>query len=52
MIVLKFISLVIAIWFTYVNIIRMVYKQKLPAINFIIQAVAITTFIFIQWDLF
>lgn len=52
MVLIKFIALVISIWFTSVNIIKCCYGHSILPINFFIQAVAITTFIFIQFNLF
>jgi hypothetical protein len=52
MIILKFVSLVLAIWFSIVNIGRIYCKQSVSITNLFIQAVSITTFVFIQFKLF
>lgn len=45
----KLLFLFIAIWFTTVNISRMRMRSNIPAVNFIIQAIGITGFIYLQW---
>lgn len=52
MIILKFISLVIAIWFSIVNFGSLAHKQNVSMINLLIQALSITTFLFVQFKLF
>jgi hypothetical protein len=50
-ILIKFISFVIAIWFTSVNIIKGVRGQRIPATNFMIMSISIATFVFLQFNL-
>lgn len=52
LIVLKFVSLFFGIWFTNVNLGKLIYKQKISESNFFIQAISITIFIFIQFKLY
>jgi hypothetical protein len=49
LITLKFICLFIAIWFSLINISRIMHKCDVVAINFIIQAIGITGFVILQW---
>ena len=49
LLVLKFVSLVFAIWFTNVNLAMVFYKQTIPEVNFFIQALSMTIFIFLQF---
>lgn len=51
-IVIKCICLFLAIWFTIVNTVKMVYKQNIPVNNFFIQAIGITGFLILQFRLF
>ena len=46
MIIAAFISLVVALWFTFVNIGRISNKLDIPGMNFLIQAVSWSFFIF------
>lgn len=50
--IIKFVSLVIAIWVSIVNFALIKYRENVPIGNLIVQAVSIATFIFIQFDLF
>lgn len=52
MVILKFVSLVLAVWFTVLNFGLMFQKQEVPTGNFLVQALSIATFIFIQFNLF
>jgi hypothetical protein len=52
MVYIKFISLVIAIWFTVVNLGLIKHKQDVSALNILIQAISIAVFVFIQFKLF
>lgn len=52
MIILKFISLVIAIWFSIVNFGLIKHGESVSTINLIIQAISISLFCFIQFNLF
>jgi len=52
LIIIKFIALFVAIWFTMINIVSMYAKEYIPAINFIINALSITIFVFIQFKLY
>jgi len=52
MVVIKFISLVIAIWFSIVNIGSIAHKQNVPMLNLLIQSISIAIFVFIQFKLF
>ena len=52
MIILKFVSLILAIWFSIVNFGSIAHKQNVPMINLLIQALSIATFVFIQFKLF
>lgn len=46
MMAVKFLAWVIAIWFTFVNVTKIIRNQDVSAMNFALQAVAITTIIF------
>lgn len=46
---LKIVFLLLAVLFTIVNIGRIYYKQQIPVMNFILQAIGITGFIYMQW---
>lgn len=50
--IMKFISLLLGIWFTILNYYFFKNKENIPPINFFIQAISITIFIFIQFNLF
>lgn len=52
MIIFKFISLVLAIWFSIINFGSLAHKQNVPMINLLIQALSIAAFVFIQFKLF
>ena len=52
MIIIKFISLVIAIWFSIVNFGLLAHNQSVSTINLFIQALSIATFVFSQFKLF
>lgn len=52
MIIVKFISLVIAIWFTVVNLGMIKHRQDVSALNILIQSISIAVFVFIQFKLF
>ena len=52
MVVLKFISLVFAIWFSIINFGSIKQGTNVPMINLIIQSVSIALFCFIQFNLF
>ena len=47
--IIKFICLLIGIWFSIVNIGRMRYKQYVSTSNTFLQALGITGFIFLQF---
>lgn len=47
--IIKFICLLIGIWFSIVNIGRMKYGQNVPAVNTFLQALGIAGFIFLQF---
>lgn len=49
MIWLKVIFLFLGILFTVVNLVRLTRNSTIPAINFILQAVGWTGFIYCQW---
>lgn len=49
--IIKFISLVFAIFLTVVNTLRVITRLTTPGINFLLQAIAITVFLFIQFHL-
>lgn len=51
MVIIKFISLVIAIWFSIVNFGLLHHKQAVSSINLLVQSVSIATFVFIQFGL-
>ena len=51
MIILKLICLFLAIWFTIVNTVKLIYKNRLPALNLIIQAIGITGYTILQFKL-
>jgi len=46
---IKLSFLFIAVFFTTVNISRIFYKQQIFPINFILQSIGITGFIWLQW---
>ena len=48
MIILKIIFLFLMVFFSLINICKMVAKDRIPAANFFWQAVGITGFIFMQ----
>jgi hypothetical protein len=50
--ILKFVSLLIALWFTEINIMRFIRNADIPPINFFYQSVSIVLFIFLQFKLF
>lgn len=52
MIIIKFISLVVAIWFTVINGYFIKLKEGIPASNFLVQAISIATFVFLQFNMF
>lgn len=52
MIIIKFLALVIAIMFTVINFGKMLYEVDIPFANFLLQAISIATFIFLQFNLF
>ena len=47
--IIKFICLLIGIWFSIVNMGRMKYKQDVSTSNTFLQALGITGFIFLQF---
>lgn len=47
--IIKFICLLIGIWFSIVNMGRMKYKQDVSISNTFLQALGITGFIFLQF---
>lgn len=49
--IIKFVSLVIAIWFTAVNIVKAAQGSAIPSLNFLIMSVSIASFVFIQFNL-
>ena len=49
--IVKFICLVFAIWFSIVNFAKIVKDQDVSAANFVLQAISIAGFIFIQFGL-
>ena len=46
---LKLLFLFLAVMWTLVNTARFIGKQDIPALNFILQAIGITGFIWLQW---
>lgn len=53
LITLKLFSLVVAIWYTEVNIIKGIFRsQSVSARNFVIQALSIAIFVALQFNLF
>lgn len=52
MLILKFISLVLAFYFSVLNFGIIINKQALKVGNLLIQSLSIATFIFIQFKLF
>ena len=49
--IIKCAFLFLAVWLTIVNTLRACYKQKLPTINIFYQAIGITGFIVLQFNL-
>jgi hypothetical protein len=47
--IIKFLALFIGLWFTFHNITTVYYKATIQAGEFIVQALAITIFIWLQW---
>lgn len=47
--ILKISFLFIAVWFTIVNATRLIYKQSIPLINMLIQAIGITGTIYLYF---
>jgi hypothetical protein len=47
--VLKLLSLLFAIWFSEVNIMKAFREEPISKINFFIQSSSIAIFIFLQW---
>lgn len=41
--------LFLAVWFTIVNVIRVIGRNNVPAVNILIQAIGITGFVYLQW---
>lgn len=52
LITLKLFSLVFAIWFTEVNLLKGLLKHNIPYHNFVIQSLSITIFVALQFNLF
>ena len=52
MIIIKFISLIFAVWLTTVNVAKFSNGQSVSGWNFGIQSVSTATFIFLQFNLF
>jgi len=50
-ITIKILCLFVAIWFSIINFGKTAYKEKISVLNLIIQAIAITGFVVIQWNL-
>lgn len=49
--IVKFIALVFSIFLTTINTLRVINRMSTPGINFLLQAIAITVFVFIQFHL-
>jgi len=49
MFILKLVFLFFAVWFTIINIGRVLLKERVPGSNLLIQAIGITGFIVFQW---
>lgn len=49
--ILKITLLFLGVWFTLINICLCVFKDHIPAINMIIQAIGIVGFIIMQFNL-
>lgn len=45
----KVIFLFLAIWFTSINITRATNRVEIRPMNFIVQAIGLTGFIYLQW---
>ena len=52
LIAIKFISLFIAVMFSINNTTIIFYKQSIPYLNFVLQALGIVAFIFIQFEMY
>lgn len=50
--IIKLVCLFLAIMFTTINVMRVFYKQTIPALNIIIQTVGIFGFVVIQFHLY
>lgn len=48
---LKVIFLFLGVWWTLVNTIRVINRASLPSINILLQAIGITGFIVLQFNL-
>lgn len=49
--IVKFISLFVVLWLGTVTALRMIYKLNVPLGNFLWTALALTTFLFLQFHL-
>jgi len=47
--IVKLICLFTAVMFTTVNLVRAYHAREIPAMNFVIQALGMTGFIYLQW---
>ena len=47
--ILKFIFLFIAIWWKNVNTVKTIRGEAIPFLNFIIESIGITGFVYMQW---
>lgn len=52
MVTVKLICLFFAVWFTMINIIRLIQRTNIPAGNILIQAIGTVMFIVIQFKLY
>lgn len=52
LITMKIVFLFLAVWWSSVNVGRVIYKQKVPAINVFIMAIGIVGFVTIQFGLY
>lgn len=52
LVVFKLVSLVVAIWFTSVNLLKASRGHTVSAINFFIMSLSIATFVTIQFQLY
>ena len=46
---LKFICLVVLLWFTIITIVRLIMHQDIPGANFLVWALSSAGFIWLQW---